>query len=151
MKLYKTCLVIKHIIWDDLGRRMNMSRPFYIRFEVPPELAEKTYEAVKKVRETGGKIKKGTNETTKAVERGLAKLVVIAMDVDPPEIVAHLPILCDEKKIPYTYVPSKKRLGEVAGIEVAAASVAIIDTGGAKDLVDEILKKVQEIRAQRGV
>lgn len=128
-----------------------MSRPFYIRFDVPPELAEKTYEAVKKVRETGGKIKKGTNETTKAVERGLAKLVIIAMDVDPPEIVAHLPILCDEKKVPYTYVPSKKRLGEVAGIEVAAASVAIIDAGGAKDLVDEILKKVQEIRAQRGV
>ena len=128
-----------------------MSKPFYVRFEVPPELAEKTYEAVKKARETGGKIKKGTNETTKAVERGLAKLVVIAMDVDPPEIVAHLPILCDEKKIPYTYVSSKKRLGESAGIEVAAASVAIIDPGGAKDLVEEIIKKVQEIRAKAGV
>ncbi len=128
-----------------------MSKPFYVRFEVPPELAEKTYEAVKKARETGGKIKKGTNETTKAVERGLAKLVVIAIDVDPPEIVAHLPILCDEKKIPYTYVPSKKRLGESAGIEVAAASVAIIDPGGAKDLVEEIIKKVQEIRAKAGV
>jgi len=128
-----------------------MSKPFYVRFEVPPELAEKTYEAVKKARETGGKIKKGTNETTKAVERGLAKLVVIAIDVDPPEIVAHLPILCDEKKIPYAYVPSKKRLGESAGIEVAAASVAIIDPGGAKDLVEEIIKKVQEIRAKAGV
>jgi large subunit ribosomal protein L7Ae len=128
-----------------------MSKPFYVRFEVPLELAEKTYEAVKKARETGGKIKKGTNETTKAVERGLAKLVVIAMDVDPPEIVAHLPILCDEKKIPYTYVPNKKRLGESAGIEVAAASVAIIDPGGAKDLVEEIIKKVQEIRAKAGV
>jgi len=128
-----------------------MSKPFYVKFDVPPELAEKTYEAVKKARETGGKVKKGTNETTKAVERGLAKLVVIAMDVDPPEIVAHLPILCDEKKIPYTYVPSKKKLGESAGIEVAAASVAIIDPGGAKDLVDEVIKKVQEIKAQRGV
>jgi large subunit ribosomal protein L7Ae len=72
------------------------------------------------------------------------------MDVDPPEIVAHLPILCDEKKVPYTYVPSKKQLGEAAGIEVAAASVAIIDPGGAKDLVDEIIKQVQEIRAKSG-
>ncbi|MEM1834113.1 MAG: ribosomal L7Ae/L30e/S12e/Gadd45 family protein, partial [Thermosphaera sp.] len=81
-----------------------MPKPFYVKFEVPAELAEKVYEAVKKVKETGGKIKKGTNETTKAVERGQAKLVVIAEDVDPPEIVAHLPLLCDEKKIPYVYV-----------------------------------------------
>jgi large subunit ribosomal protein L7Ae len=127
-----------------------VSKPFYVKFNVPPELAEKTYEAVKKARETGGKIKKGTNETTKAVERGLAKLVVIAEDVDPPEIVGHLPILCDEKKIPYTYVPSKRRLGEAAGIEVAAASIAIIDPGGAKDLIEEITKQVQQIRARSG-
>lgn len=76
--------------------------------------SRKAYEAVKKARESGGKIKKGTNETTKAVERGQAKLVVIAVDVDPPEVVLHLPYLCDEKKVPYIYVPSKKRLGEVA-------------------------------------
>jgi len=127
-----------------------MSKPFYVKFTVPPELAEKTYEAVKKARETGGKVKKGTNETTKAVERGQARLVVIAEDVDPPEIVGHLPVLCDEKKIPYTYVPSKKRLGEAAGIEVAAASVAIIDPGGAKDVVEEIIKQVQQIRTRSG-
>ncbi|MEM4481933.1 MAG: 50S ribosomal protein L7Ae [Desulfurococcaceae archaeon] len=125
-----------------------MSKPFFVKFDVPQELAEKTYEAIRKVRETGGKIKKGTNETTKAVERGVARLIIIATDVDPPEIVAHLPILCDEKKIPYTYVPSKKKLGESAGIEVASASVAIVDVGGAKDLVDEVIKKVQEVRAQ---
>jgi len=125
-------------------------KPFYVRFEVPPELAEKAYEALKKARETGGKIRKGTNETTKAVERGQAKLVLIAEDVDPPEIVAHLPLLCDEKKIPYIYVPSKKKLGEAAGIEVAAASAAIIDPGGAKELVEEIIRQVQEIRAKSG-
>jgi len=125
-----------------------MPKPFYVKFEVPQELAEKVYQALQKVRETGGKVKKGTNETTKAVERGQAKLVVIAEDVDPPEIVAHLPLLCDEKKIPYVYVPSKQRLGQAAGIEVAAASVAVIDVGGAKDLVDEIIKAVQQLRAQ---
>ncbi|MCE4627763.1 MAG: 50S ribosomal protein L7Ae [Desulfurococcales archaeon] len=127
-----------------------MSKPFYVRFEVPEELAEKVYEAVAKARETG-KIKKGTNETTKACERGIAKLVVIAEDVDPPEIVAHLPVLCDEKKIPYVYVPSKKRLGEAAGIEVAAASAAIIDPGEAEALVKEIIEKVKELRAKAGV
>jgi len=59
-----------------------MSKPSYVKFEVPQDLADKVLEAVKKARETG-KVKKGTNETTKAVERGQAKLVVIAEDVQP--------------------------------------------------------------------
>ncbi|WP_048162987.1 50S ribosomal protein L7Ae [Thermogladius calderae] len=125
-----------------------MPKPFYVKFEVPQDLAEKAYDLLKKARETGGKIRKGTNETTKAVERGQAKLVLIAEDVDPPEIVAHLPALCDEKKIPYIYVPSKQKLGQAAGIEVAAASAAIIDFGGAKDLAEEVLSKLKEIRAK---
>ncbi len=125
-------------------------KPFYVRFVVPPELAEKAYEALAIARQTG-KIRKGTNETTKAVERGQAKLVLIAEDVDPPEIVAHLPLLCEEKGIPYIYVPSKKRLGQAAGIEVAAASAAIIDPGQAKDLVEEIIKKLNEIRVKAGL
>ena len=124
-----------------------MSKPFYVRFEVPDDLVDKVYEAVSKARETG-KIKKGTNETTKACERGLAKLVIIAEDVDPPEIVAHLPILCDEKKIPYVYVPSKKKLGEVAGIEVQAASAAILDPGEAAPLVKEIIERVKELKTR---
>ncbi|MEM0066392.1 MAG: 50S ribosomal protein L7Ae [Sulfolobales archaeon] len=123
-------------------------RPSHVRFDVPPEVAEKAYEAVKKARESGGKIKKGTNETTKAVERGQAKLVVIAVDVDPPEVVLHLPYLCDEKKVPYIYVPSKKRLGEVAGIQVAAASVAILEPAAAKDLVEELTRVFQDLRAK---
>ena len=127
-----------------------MSKPFYVKFDVPEDLAEKVYEAVQKARETGT-IKKGTNETTKACERGLAKLVIIAMDVDPPEIVAHLPVLCDEKKIPYVYVPSKKKLGEAAGIEVQAASAAIIDPGEAEGLLREIVEKVKELRSKAGV
>ncbi|MEM0453304.1 MAG: 50S ribosomal protein L7Ae [Sulfolobales archaeon] len=125
-----------------------MSKPTFVRFEVPPEISEKAYEALKKVRESGGKIKKGTNETTKAVERGIAKLVLIAEDVDPPEVVMHLPLLCDEKKVPYLYVPSKKRLGESAGIEVGAASVAVIEVGGAKDLIDELSKAFQELKSK---
>ncbi len=126
---------------------MSSSKPFYVRFEVPPDLAEKAYEAMRIARETG-RIKKGTNETTKAVERGLAKLVIIAEDVDPPEIVAHLPLLCEEKKVPYVYVPSKKKLGEAAGIEVAAASACIIEAGEAKSLVDEIVAKTQELKVK---
>ncbi|WP_088334786.1 50S ribosomal protein L7Ae [Methanopyrus sp. KOL6] len=122
-----------------------MSKPMYVKFEVPEELAEKAYEAIEIARDTG-RIRKGTNETTKAVEREEAVLVLIAEDVDPEEVVAHLPELCDEKGIPYVYVPSKDELGAAAGIDVAAASACIIDPGDAKDLVDEIIEKVEELR-----
>ncbi|RLG91792.1 MAG: 50S ribosomal protein L7ae [Candidatus Hecatellales archaeon] len=122
-----------------------MSKPFYVKFDVPKELAETAYEALRIARETG-KIKRGTNETTKSVERGIAKLVLIAEDVEPPEIVAHLPLLCEERKIPYVYVPNKDKLGEAAGIEVKAASATIIEPGEAKDIVEEIIKKVEALK-----
>ncbi len=121
-------------------------KPFYVKFEVPQELAEKAYQALSTAREKGGRIRKGVNETTKAVERGQAVLVLIAEDVDPPEIVAHLPLLCEEKKIPYVYVPSKERLGKAAGINVAASSAAIIDPGEAKPLVDEIIQQLSRLK-----
>ncbi len=130
---------------------MSSEKPFYVKFIVPSELAEKAYEALRRARETGGKVKKGTNETTKAIERGLAKLVLIAEDVDPPEIVAHLPLLCEEKKIPYVYVPAKKKLGEAAGIEVAAAAACIIEPGEARALMEEVIREVQEIKIKAGV
>ncbi|RJX16297.1 50S ribosomal protein L7ae [Candidatus Bathyarchaeota archaeon] len=122
-----------------------MEKPFYVKFNVPKEIAEAAYEALRIARETG-KIKRGTNETTKSVERGIAKLVLIAEDVEPPEIVAHLPLLCEERKIPYVYVPSKEKLGEAAGIEVRAASATIIEPGESKQIIDEIVKKVESLK-----
>ena len=121
-----------------------MAKPSYVKFEVPSELADKALEAVEVARDTG-RIRKGTNETTKAVERGQARLVVIAEDVDPEEIVAHLPPLCEEKEIPYIYVPSKKELGAAAGLEVPAASVAIVEAGKARELVEDTATKVKEL------
>lgn len=124
-----------------------MPNPYYVTFQPPEELTKATLEAVRLAR-ISGKIRKGVNEVIKSIERGQAKFVVISMDVDPPEIVAFLPTLCDEKKIPYMFVPSKEQLGEVAGISVAASSVSIIDPGDAKGYLDEIIKKVNEIRQQ---
>ena len=126
-----------------------MSKPFYVKFEVPKDVANAAYEALQIALRTG-KIRKGTNETTKAVERGQAKLVLIAEDVDPPEIVAHLPLLCDERKIPYIYVPSKAKLGSAAGIDVQSAAACIIEPGEAEDLVKEIITRIQRIKEGTG-
>lgn len=88
------------------------------------------YEIVEKAKKTG-KIEKGTNEVTKAIELGTAKLVVYAADVSPKEIVMHLPVLCKEKNIPCHEVDSKKKLGVAAGLPVGAASIAVIEAGEA--------------------
>lgn len=89
------------------------------------------YDIVEKARKTG-KIEKGTNEVTKAIERGTAKLVVIAKDVEPKEIIQHIPILCKEKNIKCEEADSKLKLGVAVGINVACSSVAIIDLGDKK-------------------
>ena len=121
----------------------------YVKFDTPKEISEKALQAIELARNTG-KIKKGLNETTKAVERGHAKLVIIAEDIDPEEIVMHLPILCEEKDVPYVYVPSKVKLGSAAGIDVQSAAACIIETGEAEDLVKEIITRVQRIREGSG-
>ncbi len=125
-----------------------MPKPFYVKFEVPKEVAEAAYEALEVASRTG-KVRKGTNETTKAVERGIAKLIVIAEDVDPPEVVAHLPILCEERKIPYIYVPNKRRIGEAIGIDVPAASACIIEEGEGASLVKELIIRFGKLRVGR--
>lgn len=92
------------------------------------------YQIIEKARKTG-KIEKGTNEVTKAIERGTAKLVVYAGDVEPKEIIQHLPVLCKEKTILCKEVESKQKLGIAAGLPVSASSVVIIEAGDAdKDI-----------------
>ena len=122
-----------------------MSKPFYMKFEIPAEVADAACEALQIASQTG-RVRRGTNETTKAIERGIAKLVIIAEDVEPPEVVAHLPILCDERKTLYVFVPTKKKIGEAVGIDVPAASVSIIEEGDAANLIKEISKRIDAIR-----
>ena len=122
-----------------------MSKSFYVTFETPEDLINPLYEAVREGAGSG-KIKKGTNEVTKSVERTTAKLVVIAEDVDPPEVVAHLPIICDEHHIPYAFVPSQQDLGKSLGLETKSAAAAIIDAGDAKHIVEQVIESLTAAR-----
>jgi large subunit ribosomal protein L7Ae len=120
--------------------------PMYVRFETPKELGTQIYEALEKARTTG-KVAKGANEVTKQVERGQAKLVIMAEDVNPEELLAHMPLLCEEKGIPYGYVPSKAELGAAAGLPVGTAAVAVVDSGTAGENVEDVAKKVSALKA----
>lgn len=123
-----------------------MPKPSFVDWDATEELQKRALEALEIAKDTG-RIKKGINEATKSIERGIAKLVVVAEDVEPQEIIMYLPGLCDDKKAPYIFVPNKKDLGASVGIERPTAAVAIIVEGKAKDLVSDIVEKIGALRA----
>jgi large subunit ribosomal protein L7Ae len=124
---------------------IHVAKAYYVKFQVPTDLVSPIYEAIR-VAHQSGKVKKGTNEVTKAIERGISKLVIIAEDVEPPEVVAHLPILCEEHGIPYGFVPSRQELGKSLGIDVTSAAAAILDSGDAQHIVDQIVASLSQIK-----
>ena len=126
------------------GRKLQQMS-VYVDFDVPADLAEDAIEALEVARDTGT-VKKGTNETTKAVERGNAELVFVAEDVSPEEVVMHLPEIADEKDAPYVFIETQDDVGHAAGLEVGSAAAAIIDAGDADDDVEDISEKLEELR-----
>ncbi|MCQ5375634.1 MAG: 50S ribosomal protein L7Ae [Methanomassiliicoccales archaeon] len=122
-----------------------MPKPIHVRFEMPKELQDKVYELVEIARDTG-KVKKGSNEVTKLVERGETVFVVMAEDVQPPEILAHLPLLCEERNITYAYVPSKAELGNASGLEKPTAAVAVVDVGKGKPLLENLSEQIKKLK-----
>ena len=124
-----------------------MAKPMFVRFEVPKEMVNQLYEVVEIARDSdNGKIAKGSNEVTKMVERGQARFVVMAEDVVPPEVLAHMPMLCDEKDVPYGYVPSKQELGSAAGLSVSTSAVAVVKSGKAKARIDDLSGKLGQLK-----
>jgi large subunit ribosomal protein L7Ae len=101
------------------------------------DASDKVFEAIE-IAKTSGKIRKGANEATKAIERGIAKLVAYAKDVQPEEIVMHIPLIAKEKGIPCFLVNSKEELGTAAGIGRPTAAIAVIEEGDAKKLIAEL-------------
>ncbi len=122
-----------------------MPKPSFVEWEPTEDLQKKALEALEIAKDTG-RIKKGINEATKSIERGIARLVLVAEDVEPQEVIMYLPGLCDDKKAPYIFVKSKSDLGNAAGIERPTAAVAIIVEGKAKELVDDIVEKINGLR-----
>ena len=122
-----------------------MAKAYYVKFDTPEDLVSPILEALRGAAQTG-KVRKGTNEATKAIERGISKLIVIAEDVEPPEVVAHLPLICEEQKAAYAFVPSKQELGKALGIEVTSAAAAILDAGDAQHIIDEVVASMAKIK-----
>ena len=122
-----------------------MAKAYYVKNETPAELVNPILEALR-VAATTGKVRKGTNEATKAIERGISKLIIIAEDVEPPEVVAHLPLICEEQGAAYAFVPDKQELGKALGIDVSSAAAAILDAGDAQHIIDEVVASLAKAK-----
>jgi large subunit ribosomal protein L7Ae len=113
----------------------------YVKFEVSKDVAGKIAETLRLAKQSGT-IRKGANEVTKSVERGLANFVVIAEDVDPEEVVMHIPTLCEQKKIPFGYLPTKLDLGKAIGINVPCAAASIEKPGESEHAMKDVIAKL---------
>jgi U4/U6 small nuclear ribonucleoprotein SNU13 len=88
-------------------------------------------------------LKKGANEATKTLNRGISEMIIMAADAEPLEILLHLPLLCEDKNVPYVFVPSKIALGRACGVSRAVISCSIT-TNEASQLKNDIDKlKIQ--------
>ncbi|MFG1460625.1 MAG: 50S ribosomal protein L7Ae [Thermoplasmataceae archaeon] len=121
-----------------------MDKSTYVKFETPESLQKNLLDLVENSYRNG-KIKKGTNEVIKSIERGESKIVVISEDVSPPEVVYYLPMLCDERKVPYAYVKSRVELGKRVGI-ASAASISVVDYGKNDESFKKLLEEISSVK-----
>lgn len=92
-------------------------------------------------------LKKGANETTKSLNRGVADLVILAADTEPLEIVLHLPLLCEDKNVPYVYVSKQSDLGRACGVSrnIVAAVILHHPDSQLQTAINEMKDKVEQL------
>ncbi|KAH3869365.1 NHP2-like protein 1 [Dreissena polymorpha] len=92
-------------------------------------------------------LKKGANEATKTLNRGIAEFIVMAADAEPLEILLHLPLLCEDKNIPYVFVKSKQALGRACGVSrpVISCSVIVHEGSQLKPKIQEVQQSIEKL------
>ena len=92
-------------------------------------------------------LKKGANEATKTLNRGISEFIVMAADTEPLEILLHLPLLCEDKNVPYVFVASKQALGRACGVSrpVIAASVTTNEGSQLKGQIQSLKDQIEKL------
>nr|CAB3264323.1 NHP2-like protein 1 [Phallusia mammillata] len=92
-------------------------------------------------------LRKGANEATKTLNRGISELIVLAADAEPLEILLHLPLLCEDKNVPYVFVPSKQSLGRACGVSrpVIAGSITVKEGSQLKSQIDSLKNNIEKL------
>ncbi|KAI9295223.1 L30e-like protein [Neoconidiobolus thromboides FSU 785] len=92
-------------------------------------------------------LRKGANEVTKTLNRGISEFIVMAADCEPIEILLHLPLLCEDKNVPYVFVPSRSALGRAAGVSrsVIACSVTTNEASDLKPQINNLKLQIEKL------
>ena len=87
------------------------------------------------------------SETTKTLNRDVSDVVILAADTEPLAILLHIPLLCEDKNVPYVYVSSKMHLGHACGVSrpVIAASITSNDASELAGQIRAMRDKVERL------
>lgn len=91
------------------------------------KLTKKLYKVVKKCQKAK-RLKRGVREVVKALRKDEKGLVILAGDVSPIDVISHIPVFCEDKGVPYCYVPTRKDLG-AAAFTKRPTSVVLVQSG----------------------
>jgi U4/U6 small nuclear ribonucleoprotein SNU13 len=84
---------------------------------------------------------------TKTLNRGISDLIILAADTEPLAILLHLPLLCEDKNVPYVFVPSRQALGRATGVSrsVIACSILHNDKSQLKNQINNLKDQVEAL------
>ncbi|RKP21866.1 L30e-like protein [Rozella allomycis CSF55] len=97
----------------------------------PPKLKKKLLKLIKKAAKEK-MIRRGVKEVVKAIRKEQKGVVVIGGDISPLDVIAHLPVLCEDANIPYVYVPSRVELGEAALSKRPTSVILVVEKKGSE-------------------
>lgn len=113
---------------DNYEKRLSAVLPF-AKPLAPKKLNKKVLKTVKKASKAKH-VKRGVKEVVKALRKGEKGLVIIAGDISPPDVISHIPVLCEDSSVPYIFVPSKEDLGSAGATKRPTSCVFIVPNGG---------------------
>ncbi|XP_014870281.1 H/ACA ribonucleoprotein complex subunit 2-like protein [Poecilia latipinna] len=108
------------------------------------KLSKKLYKCVKKAAK-GKNIRRGVKEVQKYINKGERGIVVLAGDTQPIDVYSHLPVMCEDRNLPYAYIPSKMDLGSSAGSKRPTCAILIKPHTDYQDAYDECLDEVSHL------
>ncbi|SCU85219.1 LADA_0D06304g1_1 [Lachancea dasiensis] len=139
---------------DNYDARLSAVLPFAQPL-ASKKLNKKVLKTVKKASKAKN-VKRGVKEVVKALRKGEKGLVVVAGDISPPDVISHIPVLCEDQSVPYVFVPSKQDLGS-AGATKRPTSVVFVVPGSSKkkdgkakeeeyrEAFDDVVKEVKSL------
>ncbi|XP_019390902.1 PREDICTED: H/ACA ribonucleoprotein complex subunit 2 [Crocodylus porosus] len=107
----------------------------------PRKLTRKLYKCIKKAAKHK-QIRRGVKEVQKFINKGEKGIVVLAGDTLPIEVYCHIPIMCEDRSLPYAYIPSKTDLGTAAGSKRPTCVIMIKPNEEYEEAYGECLEEV---------